>query len=200
MRKIFSILFICSYFSVNAQSDAVIHEYKKAFTTYPFSDPNPIPSFRLIYPYFRYDGFTDKPIQKEWKVVELENDYIKLMILPEIGGKIWSAIEKSTGKSFIYYNHAIKFRDIAMRGPWTSGGIEANYGIIGHTPNCATPVDYTTRKNEDGSVSCIIGVLGFANQFKLDVSKLICQKTKHILPHNLFGLIIQTWKNRIING
>ena len=159
MRKIFAMLFICSCFSCMAQNDAVIHEYEKAFTTYPFSDPNPIPSFSIIYPYFRYDGFTDKPVQKEWKVVELENDYIKIMILPEIGGKIWSAIEKSTGKSFIYYNHAIKFRDIAMRGPWTSGGIEANYGIIGHTPNCATPVDYITRKNEDGSVSCIIGVL-----------------------------------------
>ena len=46
-----------------------------------------------------------------------------------------------------------------MRGPWTSGGLEANYGIIGHTPNCATPVDYITRTNEDGSVSCIIGAL-----------------------------------------
>jgi hypothetical protein len=40
----------------------------------------------------------------------------------------------------------VKFRDVAMRGPWTSGGIEANYGIIGHTPNCATPVDYVTMK------------------------------------------------------
>ncbi|HEY5406138.1 MAG TPA: DUF5107 domain-containing protein [Ginsengibacter sp.] len=159
MRKLFSFVFISISLSCMAQSDAVIHEYSKTFTTYPFSDPNPIPSFSIIYPYFRYDGFTDKPVQKEWKVVELENDYIKLMILPGIGGKIWSAIEKSTGKSFIYYNHAIKFRDIAMRGPWTSGGIEANYGIIGHTPNCATPVDYITRKNEDGSVSCIIGVL-----------------------------------------
>ena len=53
----------------------------------------------------------------------------------------------------------VKFRDVAMRGPWTSGGLEANYGIIGHTPNCATPVDYVVRQHEDGSVSCIIGVL-----------------------------------------
>ena len=159
IRRLLLVVLICSCYSGFAQSDATVREYKKSFTTYPFSDPNPIPSFSSIYPYFRYDGFIDKPVPKEWKVVELENDYIKLMILPEIGGKIWSAIEKSTGKSFIYYNHAIKFRDIAMRGPWTSGGIEANYGIIGHTPNCATPVDYLTRKNEDGSVSCIIGVL-----------------------------------------
>lgn len=138
---------------------ATIREYKKVFVTYPYSDPNPIPVVGKIYPYFRYDMYTDKPVNKEWTVVELENDYIRVMILPEVGGKIWAAIEKSTGKPFIYYNQVVKFRDIAMRGPWTSGGIEANYGIIGHTPNCATPVDYLTRKNEDGSVSCFIGVL-----------------------------------------
>ena len=159
MRKIFFVVLVCISFSGIAQTNAVVREYNKVFTTYPFSDPNPIPSFTIMYPYFRYDGFTDKPIRKEWKVVELENDFIKVMILPGIGGKIWSAIEKSTGRSFFYYNHAIKFRDIALRGPWTSGGLEANYGIVGHTPNCATPVDYTTRKNEDGSVSCIIGTL-----------------------------------------
>jgi lipopolysaccharide biosynthesis regulator YciM len=161
MRKIGLITFLVSQAIVNvyAQDNAVVREYTKVFTTYPFSDPNPIPVSTNVYPYFRYDGFTDKPVQKEWKVVELENQYIKLMILPQVGGKIWSAIEKSTGKSFVYDNHVVKFRDIAMRGPWTSGGIEANYGIIGHTPNCATPVNYITRKNDDGSVSCIIGVL-----------------------------------------
>ncbi|HTI12662.1 MAG TPA: DUF5107 domain-containing protein [Puia sp.] len=138
---------------------ATIREYQQSFPTYPFSDPSPIPLLTPVYPYFRYDGFTDKAIDKTWKVVELQNDYIRLLILPEIGGKIWAAIERSTGRPFLYYNHAVKFRDIAMRGPWTSGGLEANYGIIGHTPNCATPVDYTTRVNEDGSVSCVIGAL-----------------------------------------
>ena len=152
-------LMVLAFVELPAQSPSIIKEYKKVFTTYPFSDPNPVPSFTKIYPYFRYDGFTEKPIQKEWTVVELENDYIRVMILPEVGGKIWTAIEKSTGRPFIYYNQVVKFRDVAMRGPWTSGGLEANYGIIGHTPNCATPVDYATKKNNDGSVSCFIGVL-----------------------------------------
>ncbi|MBS1668230.1 MAG: DUF5107 domain-containing protein [Bacteroidetes bacterium] len=138
---------------------ATVREYKKIFTTYPFSDPNPIPLLSPVYPYFRFDGFTTQSEPKEWKVVELENDYIRILILPEIGGKIWAAIEKSTGEPFIYYNHAVKFRDIAMRGPWTSGGLEANFGIIGHTPNCATPVDYIVSKNADGSASCTIGSL-----------------------------------------
>ncbi len=145
-------------FPVNGQK-ATVREYEKVFTTYPYSDPNPIPVTTSLYPYFRYDGFTDKPVQKAWKIVELENDFIKVMITPEIGGKIWTAIEKSTGMPFIYYNHAVKFRDIAMRGPYTSGGLELNYGIIGHTPNCATPVDYVIKHNNDGSVSCILGVL-----------------------------------------
>ena len=137
----------------------VIREYERTFTTYPFSDPNPIPVVGRIYPYFRFDGFTTKSEHRKWKVVELENDFVRVMILPQIGGKIWSAVDKRSGKPFIYFNQVVKFRDIAMRGPWTSGGIEANYGIIGHTPNVATPVDYVTRTNPDGSVSCIIGAL-----------------------------------------
>ena len=138
---------------------ATVREYQKEFTTYPFSDPNPIPVVGRIYPYFRFDGFTRTAEKKRWKVIELENAFIRVQILPEIGGKIWNAVEKRTGRSFIYNNEVVKFRDVAMRGPWTSGGIEANYGIIGHTPNVATPVDYTTRTNPDGSVSCIIGAL-----------------------------------------
>ena len=125
--------------------------------TYPFSDPDPVadPS-DLFYPYFRFDGFSAKGIDRQWKVVSLENDYIKLTLFPEIGGKIWGAVDKTTGREFIYNNHVVKFRDIAMRGPWTSGGIEFNFGIIGHAPTSSTPVDYVTRQKPDGSVSCYV--------------------------------------------
>src|SRR5215212_153128 len=165
-------LFLLPAVNSIAQQKAIIKETTKIFKTYPFSDPDPIPEMGKIYPYFRFDGYTNTPVQKEWKVVEMENDYIKVMIMPEVGGKIWSAIEKSTGKSYIYYNHTVKFRDVGMRGPWTSGGIEPNYGIIGHTPNCATPVDYTTIKKADGSVSCVIGVLDLLTRtsWRIDIN------------------------------
>lgn len=147
---------VCDY-----AQQARVTEREMTMPTYPFSDPNPVASavneYPNMYPYYRFDGFTDKAIDKKWKVVELENDYIKVLIFPEIGGKVWTAIEKKTGQPFLYYNQVVKFRDVAMRGAWTSGGIEFNYGIIGHTPNCATPVDYITRANPDGSASCIIG-------------------------------------------
>ena len=169
---LFTVALSCAAMIAFAQGTAKVTEYKKVFKTYPFSDPDPIPEVGKVYPYYRFDGYTNKPIDKEWKVVELENDYIKVMILPEIGGKIWGAFEKSTGKSFLYYNQVVKFRDVAMRGPWTSGGIEANYGIVGHTPNCATPVDYVTIKKNDGSVSCVIGVLDLLTRttWRIDIN------------------------------
>lgn len=165
-KIIILILTFCLFHEAQSQKNpsTFIKEYKKVFKTYGFSDPDPIARMGSIYPYYRFDGYTDKPVNKEWKVVELENEFIKVMILPEIGGKIWGAWEKSTGKPFLYYNQVVKFRDVAMRGPWTSGGIEANYGIIGHTPNCATPMDYSTEKKEDGSVSCYIGTLDLLTQ------------------------------------
>ncbi len=159
IRFLLCLLLSATFLTTTAQHPSTVREYSMPFPTYGFSDPSPLPLLTNVYPYFRYDGFTDKATTKSWKVVELENEYIRLLILPEIGGKIWAAIEKSTNRPFLYYNHTVKFRDIAMRGPWTSGGLEANYGIIGHTPNCATPVDYLTRTNDDGSVSCIIGAL-----------------------------------------
>ncbi|MCK5456150.1 MAG: DUF5107 domain-containing protein [Melioribacteraceae bacterium] len=141
----------------HAQKGATIRETIKVLKTYPFSDPNRIPKpGSSYYPYFRFDGFAKEGIDKEWKVVILENDYIEVSIFPEVGGKIWGAIEKSTGHEFIYYNSVVKFRDIAMRGAWTSGGIELNFGVIGHAPTSATPVDYAIKTKEDGSVSCYL--------------------------------------------
>lgn len=142
-----------------AQQPTKVEEGLVKMTTYPFSDPDPVASNQKLYPYFRFDGFSNSPIQKSWQVVNLENDYIKVQIMPEIGGKIWTAYDKVNKRDYLYNNGVVKFRDIAMRGPWTSGGIEANYGVIGHTPNTSTPVDYLIRKNADGSASCIIHTL-----------------------------------------
>ena len=144
-------------FQASTAQNAVVRETTQTLTTYPFSDPDPVPKPGRIYPYFRYDGYTDKPVMKDWKFIELENDYIKVYITPEIGGKIWGAYEKSTNFPFIYFNHVVKFRDVAMRGAWTSGGIEMNFGDIGHAPTVSAPVDYFTRTNADGSVSCFLG-------------------------------------------
>lgn len=144
-----------------AQS-ATVKEEEQLIKTYPFSDPSPVPVLTtkaVIYPYHRFEGYSTVGKDQSWKVVTLENDYIQVTMLPEVGGKVRGAIEKATGGEFIYQNDVLKFRNIAMRGPWTSGGIEFNFGIIGHSPATATPVDYLIEQHEDGSVSCIVGTI-----------------------------------------
>lgn len=141
---------------------ARIREETRTIATYPFSEPNPIPILTRdtrLYPYHSFEGYAATSTPKPWKVVTLENDWIEVFVLPEVGGKVWGAVVKATGHEFIYRNEVLKFRNIALRGPWTSGGIEFNFGVIGHTPSTATPVDYVLRENDDGSVSCIVGMM-----------------------------------------
>ena len=128
------------------------------FPTYPYSEPDPVPAPEKYYwPYFRHDGTTDKAVTQKWCTVTLESDRIKVTMLPDIGGKVWGAVDKLTGREFIYFNHAVKFRDIATCGPWCSGGIEFNFGVLGHSPTTAAPVTWKTRRNSDGSVSYFCG-------------------------------------------
>ncbi len=146
-------------FGVTAQT-ARVSEGIHVLKTYPFSEPNPVPALTQdvrLYPYHSFLGYSNDAVPQEWKVVLLENDFIEVFVLPEVGGKVWGARVKESGHEFIYRNEVMKFRNIALRGPWTSGGIEFNFGVIGHTPATATPVDYTFRENPDGSVSCFVG-------------------------------------------
>ena len=168
MKALYSICFSLIIMNVLAQQ-ATIREEMMDMVTYDFSEADPIPKMGNIYPYFRFDGYSDKGVEKAWKMVVLENEFIKVLIAPQIGGKIWGAIEKSTGKEFLYYNKVVKFRDIAMRGPWTSGGLEYNFGDIGHIPTGATPVDYVLKNNPDGSVSCVVGALDLPSRTKWNV-------------------------------
>ena len=160
MKKltVLTVTAVCLFitFGMKAQNASQVSEIMEEYLTYPFSDPNPIPNFGKIYPYFRFDGFTTQPLKTKHKVVVLENDYLKIKVFPEIGGKIWSVVDKTCGKEMFYDNKVVKFRDISLRGAWTSGGIEFNYGVIGHAPSCSFPIDYRIVQNPDGSASCWI--------------------------------------------
>ena len=116
-------------------AQARIAEQRVTLDIYPFSDPDPVPILatdRRLYPYHRFLKYSSTSEPREWKVVKMENDVLELFVLPEVGGKVWGAVVKETGHEFIYRNEVMKFRDIALRGPWTSGGIEFNFGVIGH--------------------------------------------------------------------
>ncbi|MCK3685607.1 DUF5107 domain-containing protein [Maribellus sp. YY47] len=160
MKKLHPVVMLLLTFAISFYSysqQVSISEAMVSFKTYPYSDPDPVAKITHFYPYYRFDGFTNTPVEQEWKIVTLENPYIKVLVAPEMGGKVLGAIDKASGEEFIYFNKVVKFRDIAMRGAWTSGGIEFNFGSIGHAPTTASPVNYLLRNNPDGSVSCIVG-------------------------------------------
>lgn len=130
-------------------ADFVIEE--KVMPTYPFSDPDPVASANLkLYPYWRFDGQASFSVPRKWTIVKLTNGIVEVSLMPEIGGKVWGAKDLGTGRDFIYTNDAVKFRDIALRGPWSSGGIEFNFCVVGHAQWTSMPVDWHAGKSEDG--------------------------------------------------
>lgn len=170
--KILCSIIILSCVSHLIAQECVVEEETRIIKTYPFFDPDPLPILArrpALYPYFAFNGYNVEGVDRPWKVVRMENDYIEVLVLPQVGGKVYGAKEKATGKAFIYMNDVIKFRQIALRGPWTSGGIEFNFGIVGHTPATAAAVDYLVRENDDGSVSCVVGAMDLPSRTRWSV-------------------------------
>ena len=77
----------------------------------------------VVYPYPVIEKIADQPTQKSWHVVFIENQYIKVMIMPELGGRIQMAFDKVKQRHFVYFNQVIKPALVGLTGPWISGGI-----------------------------------------------------------------------------
>ena len=111
----------------------------------------------INYPYTTQDGFTTELVDRSYRVVFLENEYLRIMCLPEIGGRIHSVYDKVRGEEMFHLNQVIKPGYIALRGAWVSGGIEWNRGPRGHTVTSFSPVDVVGVQNPDGSATLVIG-------------------------------------------
>lgn len=104
----------------------------------------------VVYPYPVVEKIEDTCEEKSYHAVWLENEYIKVMILPELGGRVQMAYDKIKERHFIYYNHVIKPALVGLTGPWISGGIEFNWPQH-HRPSTYLPVDFTIERCPDGS-------------------------------------------------
>lgn len=98
----------------------------------------------------------DTKVDKEYDCIVIENDYLYLEILPEIGGRIFTARDKSNGYDFFYRQHVVKPALIGMLGLWISGGVEFNWPIH-HRPSTYLPVDSFIEYHPDGSVTVWVG-------------------------------------------
>lgn len=108
-----------------------------------------------VYPLPVTEKISDEKEDAEYKALILENEYLYVMILPEIGGKIHRAYDKTNGYDFVYFNHVIKPALVGLVGPWVSGGIEFNWPQH-HRPSTFAPVDYYYEEHKDGSCSVYV--------------------------------------------
>lgn len=142
-----------------------IWEEETVIPTYTVGEPDKNPMFLekrvyqgssgRVYPYPTIEKISHEKVDKLYKAVYLENQYIKIMILPELGGRIQRAYDKSNDYDFVYYNHVIKPALVGLAGPWISGGIEFNWPQH-HRPTTYMPVDYMLQENEDGSKTLLV--------------------------------------------
>lgn len=104
----------------------------------------------VVYPHAVIEKIEDTKEDKSYHAIYLENQYLKIMILPELGGRIQMAYDKVKQRHFIYYNQVIKPALVGLTGPWISGGIEFNWPQH-HRPSTFEAIDFSIEENADGS-------------------------------------------------
>lgn len=106
----------------------------------------------VVYPYPVIESISDERTDHVYHAIYMENEYIKVMLLPELGGRVQMAYDKVKQRHFVYYNHVVKPALVGLAGPWISGGIEFNWPQH-HRPSTYMPVDATIEEHPDGSVT-----------------------------------------------
>jgi len=123
---------------------------------------------RVLYPYPLMDNLSSEKTEREHRAVYLENEYIKLCFLPDIGGRLFYATDKTNNYEIFYRQHVIKPANIGMLGAWISGGIE---WCVFHHHRASTylPVDYRLVENDDGSKTLWFGEIEPRHRMKWSI-------------------------------
>ena len=162
LAGVFVLLFFCTELSAQVK----ISEETLTLPTYKVLPPEKAPFFfthenyqgasKYVYPYALNDVISTEKENHEWKALVLENEYIKLCVTPEIGGKLYYATDKSNDYNFVYKNNEVKPGNLGMTGAWVSGGIEWCV-LHHHRASTFLPMDYAIAEHGDGSKTVYIG-------------------------------------------
>ena len=142
--------------------------------THLLGAPDPNPPFPLInhhdiYPYPMLDDLTDRRAVKSYRAFFLENEYLKATILPDLGGRLYSLYDKTSGREVFYRNHVVKYGLVALRGAWISGGVEFNFPN-GHTTLTVSPVEGRLLQGDDGSATAVVGAVDWVTHMHWEVA------------------------------
>jgi tetratricopeptide (TPR) repeat protein len=126
---------------------------------------------RFSYPYTLRTGLTTKSAPRTWRTLNLENEYLRCVILPDLGGHLYTCVDKVNGRDLFYANTAIKFANVAYRGAWAALGIEFNFPVS-HNWMTISPVDYAITRHADGSASVWIGNIDrvYGGQWRVELT------------------------------
>ncbi len=158
--KFTTMLLVLSLMVCNSIGKVAVWEEAKVIPTWEIGPSEVNPEFRgrkgHIYPYTYKEILTSNKIDKTYKACWLENDFVRVLVLPEIGGRLHGAKDKTNEYNFFYWQPTIKPGLIGMTGAWISGGIEWNFPH-GHRATCFSPVSYRLVENSDGSKTVWVG-------------------------------------------
>lgn len=105
-----------------------------------------------VYPYTLRPGFSSIRRDEAWRALTLENDYLRCIILPDLGGHVYNCVDKISGRDMFYANTSIKKQDVGLRGAWVALGLETNFPN-GHSWVSVSPIDFAYADHDDGSAS-----------------------------------------------
>ncbi len=130
--------------------------------TYEEGPPDPNPPFdqfatdRFNYPYTLRNNLTGRRAEHQWRAIYLENEYLRCSVLPDIGGHLYTCVDKIDGQPIFYANPSIKKAEIGYRGAWAAFGVEFNFPVS-HNWVSMSPVDFAFARHDDGSASVTVG-------------------------------------------
>jgi tetratricopeptide (TPR) repeat protein len=161
-QRLLAVVFLVCGVTSSLRGQAQVWQGTLTLPAYDEGQPDPNPPFdqfstsRFSYPYTLRNNLTDHRVDHAWRAIFLENEYLKCSVLPDIGGHVYTCIDKITGKSMFYANPSIKKANIGYRGAWAAFGIEFNFPVS-HNWVSMSPVDFAFGKNPDGSASVTVG-------------------------------------------
>ncbi|MBN2505364.1 MAG: DUF5107 domain-containing protein [Verrucomicrobia bacterium] len=132
-----------------------------------------------VYPYPLHDTLTHRKEDKAYRIVYLENEHVRLGILPEIGGRLFEGVDKSNGYDFVYRQHVIKPALIGLTGAWISGGMEWNVPHH-HRATTFVPVQCRVDHNPDGSKTVWVGELELRHRMRWAVGYTLHPGKSHL--------------------
>ena len=144
------------------KSEATVWEEIVTIPTYAIGTEDQAPVFLedrcfngssgKVYPRSVVRAISEVKADRDYTALYLENEYLKVCVLPELGGRIWSAVDKTNQQEFVYHNHVVKPALAGLTGPWVMGGVE----FCKRHEDAFHPVDYRTEKGEDGSCTAYL--------------------------------------------